>query len=152
MEKLLGVISRWCRLMAAVFLLCFVSIVVPLSHPAAIAPQPEQIHLSSTGKSEKQWYLSDCRWAKTIQKSRCSILVQYSTVQIKFLIRETFRHVHHKETLSNLVFMWWKEQFVANKCDKCSHSPFLCYNGILVPVRTSFGLRRRGGKTYNVSM
>ena len=24
-------------------------------------------------------------------------------------------------------------------------------NGILVPVRTSFGLRRRGGKTYNVS-
>ena len=25
------------------------------------------------------------------------------------------------------------------------------FNGILVPVRTSFGLRRRGGKTYNVS-
>ena len=25
------------------------------------------------------------------------------------------------------------------------------YNGILVPVRTSFGLHRRGGKTYNVS-
>ena len=25
------------------------------------------------------------------------------------------------------------------------------YNGMLVPVRTSFGLRRRGGKTYNVS-
>ena len=25
------------------------------------------------------------------------------------------------------------------------------YNGILVPVRTSFGLRRRGGKTYNIS-
>ena len=25
------------------------------------------------------------------------------------------------------------------------------YNGILVLVRTSFGLRRRGGKTYNVS-
>ena len=25
------------------------------------------------------------------------------------------------------------------------------YNGILVPVRTSFGLRRCGGKTYNVS-
>ena len=25
------------------------------------------------------------------------------------------------------------------------------YNGILVPVRTSFGLRWRGGKTYNVS-
>ena len=24
-------------------------------------------------------------------------------------------------------------------------------NGILVPVRTSFGLRRHGGKTYNVS-
>ena len=24
-------------------------------------------------------------------------------------------------------------------------------NGILVPVRTSFGLRRCGGKTYNVS-
>ena len=24
------------------------------------------------------------------------------------------------------------------------------YNGILVPVRTSFGLRRRGGKMYNV--
>ena len=27
---------------------------------------------------------------------------------------------------------------------------FLSYNGILVPVRTSFGLRRRGGKTQNV--
>ena len=27
----------------------------------------------------------------------------------------------------------------------------LRYCGILVPVRTSFGLRRRGGKTYNVS-
>ena len=27
----------------------------------------------------------------------------------------------------------------------------LKYNGILVPVRTSFGLRRRGGRTYNVS-
>ena len=26
------------------------------------------------------------------------------------------------------------------------------YNGILVPVRTSFGLHRRGGKTYSVSM
>ena len=26
------------------------------------------------------------------------------------------------------------------------------YNGILVPVRTSFVLRRCGGKTYNVSM
>ena len=26
------------------------------------------------------------------------------------------------------------------------------YNGILVPVRTGFGLRRRGGKTYNISM
>ena len=25
------------------------------------------------------------------------------------------------------------------------------HNGILVPVRTSFGLRRRSGKTYNVS-
>ena len=25
------------------------------------------------------------------------------------------------------------------------------YNGILVRVRTSFGLRGRGGKTYNVS-
>ena len=24
-------------------------------------------------------------------------------------------------------------------------------NGMLVPVRTRFGLRRRGGKTYNVS-
>ena len=29
--------------------------------------------------------------------------------------------------------------------------PWVIYNGILVPVRTSFGLRRRGGKTYNVS-
>ena len=26
------------------------------------------------------------------------------------------------------------------------------YNAILVPVRTSFGLRRRGGRKYNVSM
>ena len=26
------------------------------------------------------------------------------------------------------------------------------HNGILVPVRTSFGLHWRGGKTYNVSM
>ena len=25
------------------------------------------------------------------------------------------------------------------------------HHGILVPVRTSFGLRRHGGKTYNVS-
>ena len=28
---------------------------------------------------------------------------------------------------------------------------FTAYNGMLVPVRTSFGLHRRGGKTYNVS-
>ena len=27
----------------------------------------------------------------------------------------------------------------------------LRYNGILVPVRSGFGLRRRGSKTYNVS-
>ena len=30
-------------------------------------------------------------------------------------------------------------------------SVFIAYNGILVPVRTSFGLCWRGGKTYNVS-
>ena len=30
-------------------------------------------------------------------------------------------------------------------------SVFITYNGILVPMKTSFGLRRRGGKTYNVS-
>ena len=29
---------------------------------------------------------------------------------------------------------------------------YLQCNGVLVPVRTSFGLRRRGGKTYNVPM
>ena len=32
-----------------------------------------------------------------------------------------------------------------------SFSKGVKYNGILVPVRTSFGHRRRGGKTYNVS-
>ena len=28
---------------------------------------------------------------------------------------------------------------------------YVRYNGMLVPVRTRFGLRRCGGKTYNVS-
>ena len=40
-----------------------------------------------------------------------------------------------------------KEKVELPRCDIL----ILSRNGILVPVRTSFGLRRRGGKTYNVS-
>ena len=45
----------------------------------------------------------------------------------------------------------WLRYTVMEQNGWCKPVSLFNFNGILVPVRTSFSLRRRGGKTYNVS-
>ena len=59
------------------------------------------------------------------------------------------------QTLLHLMFsalIWFGDETMGHRNENLVEDKINQYfNGILVPVRTSFGLRRRGGKRYNVS-
>ena len=82
---------------------------------------------TSNVRCEKQWYFVTC-----LIKS-----LYYAGVMFVIYSDDTEKHVDFSSCLE------LREQLF------CSLISW--YNGILVPVRTSFGLRRCGGKTYNVS-